>query len=450
LWGRAIEVPGLAALNTGGHARVNSVSCASAGNCAAGGYYRHRRQQQGFVAVERHGAWRRAIEVPGLAALNTGGRAVVSSVSCGSAGSCVAGGFYTDRSFLNQGFVAVERQGSWRRAFEVPGLAVLNRWGAYVTSVSCGSAGNCAAGGYYQGRHTQQGFVASEVNGVWGRAITVPGLAILNTGGIAAITSVSCGSAGNCAAGGYYADRVYDTQGFVASGLNGVWGTAMEVPGLAALNTSGIAEVNSVSCPPVGGCAAGGYYTYRNPYERGFVASEVSGVWGTATEMPGLTVLDKGRYDVVSSVSCPSAGSCAVTGRYLDRRGQWAFVANEVNGVWGTAIEVPGLATLSTGEYTTLESVSCGSAGNCAIGGDYLGRRGYQGFVASEVSGVWGMAIEVPGLAALNRGGSAEVYSVSCAPAGGCAAGGTYATGYNSFQGFVAVERNATAAPGGS
>ena len=38
-WGQAVEVPGLAALNTGGQANVNSVSCASAGNCAAGGYY---------------------------------------------------------------------------------------------------------------------------------------------------------------------------------------------------------------------------------------------------------------------------------------------------------------------------------------------------------------------------------------------------------------------------
>jgi len=42
-WGRAIEVPGLGALNKG-DAEVNSVSCASAGNCAAGGDYRDRRE----------------------------------------------------------------------------------------------------------------------------------------------------------------------------------------------------------------------------------------------------------------------------------------------------------------------------------------------------------------------------------------------------------------------
>src|SRR5215470_13113987 len=72
-WGRAIEVPGLGALNDGGRAQVLQVSCASAGNCAAGGYYRDRHGHgQGFVVSEKTGLWGRAIEVPGLGALNKG------------------------------------------------------------------------------------------------------------------------------------------------------------------------------------------------------------------------------------------------------------------------------------------------------------------------------------------------------------------------------------------
>jgi len=46
--------------------------------------------------------------------------------------------------------------------------------------------------------------VVSERNGVWGRAIEVPGLAALNAGGTAGVVSVSCASAGNCAAAGDY------------------------------------------------------------------------------------------------------------------------------------------------------------------------------------------------------------------------------------------------------
>ena len=38
-WGDAIAIPALIGLNTGSGAQGNSVSCASAGNCAVTGYY---------------------------------------------------------------------------------------------------------------------------------------------------------------------------------------------------------------------------------------------------------------------------------------------------------------------------------------------------------------------------------------------------------------------------
>jgi hypothetical protein len=43
------EVPGTAALNRGGSAWVSSVSCASAGNCSAGGSSRDGFGSQAFV-----------------------------------------------------------------------------------------------------------------------------------------------------------------------------------------------------------------------------------------------------------------------------------------------------------------------------------------------------------------------------------------------------------------
>jgi hypothetical protein len=259
-------------MGTGGDAQVNSVSCASAGSCAAGGYYTDGAgHYRGFVAVERHGRWGTAVEVPGLAALNTGGNARVNSVSCASAGSCAAGGFYTGRHGNQQGFVAVERHGRWGTAVEVPGLAALNN-GDAVFSVSCASAGSCAAGGYYTYSAGAQGFMAVERDGRWGTAIKVPGLAALNTGGDAQVNSVSCASAGNCAAGGFYRNR-HGQQGFVAVERHGRWGTAIEVPGLGALN-KGEATVVSVSCASAGNCAAGGQLRDRRGHFQGFVVSQ--------------------------------------------------------------------------------------------------------------------------------------------------------------------------------
>ena len=52
---------------------------------------------------------------------------------------------------------------------------------------------------------------------------------------------MSCASAGNCSAGGYYTDSSGHLQAFVVSEVNGTWGTPMEVPGTAALNQGGYA-----------------------------------------------------------------------------------------------------------------------------------------------------------------------------------------------------------------
>jgi len=61
-------------------------------------------------AVARAGTWRTAIEVPGLGSLNRGGYAEVHSVSCASAGNCAAGGFYTDGHGHQQAFVVSQAE----------------------------------------------------------------------------------------------------------------------------------------------------------------------------------------------------------------------------------------------------------------------------------------------------------------------------------------------------
>ena len=52
-----------------------------------------------------NGTWRTAKEVPGTATLNTGGSASLNSLSCAPAGNCSAGGANTDNSGHGQAFV---------------------------------------------------------------------------------------------------------------------------------------------------------------------------------------------------------------------------------------------------------------------------------------------------------------------------------------------------------
>jgi len=274
-WGGAEEVPGIAALNQGGNAEIASVSCASAGNCSAGGQYMDSSvRRQAFVVSQVNGTWGAAIEVPGTAALNQGGNAEIASVSCASADNCSAGGYYRDGFSQRQAFVVNQANGTWHTAVKVPVAAALRHGNASITSVSCGSAGNCSAGGeYLDNSRGHQAFVVSQAHGIWGTAIEVPGTAALNHGN-ADLSSVSCASADNCSAGGYYTNSSSRQQAFVVSQVNRTWHVAVEVPGLAALNQGGFAGISSVSCASAGNCGAGGYYKDSSGHIQAFVVSE--------------------------------------------------------------------------------------------------------------------------------------------------------------------------------
>jgi hypothetical protein len=368
-WSKAIEVPGLGALNTGDEADLLWLSCGSAGNCAAGGDYSGTGGSLAFVVSEKNGTWGKAMQVPGLAALNgaTGGSSV-NSVSCASAGNCTAGGIYSTTGY-GQVFVVSEKNGTWGKAMQVPGLAALDAGSPVgVSSVSCASAGNCAVAGTY-GVSPGVAFVVSQKNGWWGKAIEVPGSAAL--GGVT-LASVSCASAGNCTAAGYLGDRysLANLGPLAVSEKNGTWSKAIPIPGTTASARNGAA---SVSCASAGNCAAGGDYapSIEGPYQA-FVVSQKNGMWGKAIEVPGSAALNVGGSADVVSVSCGSAGNCVAGGYYQDGADhQQAFVVSENNGSWGRAIEVPGSGALNTGGGANVVSASCTAAGYCAAGGEY-------------------------------------------------------------------------------
>ena len=444
-WGTALEVPGTGSINTGGNGELDDVSCSSPGNCSGGGIYKDVAGKfQLYVVDEVGGTWGTAKEMPGSPFLNAGADATFSQISCASAGNCAAVGSYRDISGQYQAFVVNETNSVWGSAIEVPGTPVLNAGGlAAALSVTCPSGGNCTAVGFYSDTPTSvQAFSVSETNGNWGTAVVIPGAAALNAGGAAGLVTVKCPSVGDCSAVGFYTDASTHQQTFVVSQSGGVWGTATEIPGTAALNAGGLAFANGLSCSSTGNCSAGGYYTDASSHQQGFVATEANGVWGAAIEVPGTAALNAGGRAVVEDVSCPTDANCSAVGYYTDSATfKQVFVVDEVNGTWGTAIEVPGTANLNTGGLANLFIVSCPSMGNCTAGGYYSDTvNTSQALVVDEVNGVWAAAIEVPGTAALNAGGDATIYALSCPTFGNCGAGGFYKDATGNWQSFAVDE----------
>src|SRR5215472_9564128 len=392
-WGTAKQVPGLAALDKGGGGDVYSISCSSAGNCGADGTYVDGAGHiQVFVANQANGTWGKAIPVPGLAALNVGGDAFSAALSCTSPGNCSAGGDYFTRSGdFTQAFVVTETNGTWGKAIEVPGIQALSTVdGGEVTALSCASPGNCSAAGHYTGSHFRQVFVVNQTNGTWGKAIPIRGTTVTKIG-FAEVESVSCRAVGDCTAGGFFTARDHTGQPFVVSEKNGTWGKAIEIPGMRALNTGGSGAIRQLSCGPAGGCDAGGGYQDSHGFRQAFVVSERNGTWGKPIEVPGTAALNHQNAEV-DSLSCASPGNCSASGDY--RQGHTfnlePFVVSERNGTWGKAIEVPDIESLNTGVETHVNSLSCGAAGNCSMGGDYKSLVGPQAFVVNQAHGTWG------------------------------------------------------------
>ena len=391
-----------------------AVGVASATGAAAG-----PRLAAGTRALSG-GTWGTAEEVPGTAALNRGGFAVITSVSCASAGNCSAGGFYVGPlGHSSQAFVVSQVHGTWGTAEEVPGTAALNRGaGAEIDSVSCASAGNCSAGGYYNDRSPQlRAFVVSQVHGTWGRAEEVPGTTTLN--GFLGVLSVSCASAGNCSAGGFYQGSSGYRQAFVVSQVHGTWGTAK--PGIRA---GGGAETNSVSCTSAGNCSAGGSYTGRSGRLLAFVVSQVHGTWGTAEEVPGTAALDlaveSSRCRARRRATAAQAGP-TTTGPATARRS------------WSARSTAPGARRRKSPAPPPSTRHRRDPLGVVRHGGQLQRSRdlhrqlrplpGVRGQPGPRHLGHGGGS---PGTATLNKGGRAEISSVSCASAGNCSAGGFY------------------------
>src|SRR5258708_4908797 len=361
-------------------------------------------------AAALNGTWRTAREIPGTAALNRGGHAQVNSVSCSSPGNCSAGGWYTDRFRRTQAFVVSEVKGTWHTAIEVPRTAALHKAVAEVSAVSCASAGNCSIGGsYYDSSHIQA-FVGSEVNGIWRKTVKVPGTAALNKGD-AQVSSVSCRSAGNCSAGGWYTDSAGYEQPMVVNEVNRAWHNAIEVPGTAALNKGDYAQISSVSCGSAGNCSAGGWYMDSSSLDDPLVVSEVNGAWHNAIRVPGMTALTRHIFGMVTSVSCGSAGNCSAGG--WDTASSdlvQPFVAREVHGAWPNALKVPRLTTPNRGGGRGMQPGAGAGAGQ-GIEDDYVGA--FVGSASWSAACVHGGPVHGPGG---SSGGGAAAWGARVRP----------------------------------
>ena len=428
---------------------VTAIACASVGNCTmVGSYVDGSGGGQGLLVIQSAGVWHTATEaiLPTNAASDP--RVKLTGVSCASAGNCTAIGSYIDSSGHTQGLGLTETSGTWARGVELIHPAFVNVSAdprISLNGISCAASGDCSAVGTYLNNNGHpEGMLLTQINGAWGTSPARDAEATLPADAAAepavSLASVSCGAIGECVAVGSYTNSSGHQQGLEIPESSTTWGV-----GIAALLPAGAAanpavSLTSVSCASAGECAAVGTYNDASNHTLGLLLSESAGTWMTG--LPATLPADAAGSPAVSltSVSCPSAGSCDAVGSYNDTAGDLqGLMVTESSGSWtsGVAPTIPADAGATV--FVQVLSVSCAGAGDCVAVGNYLD----DSFVAhpvllSQSGGAWSPGVE----AVLPFGAAfpfADRETVACATGGHCAA----AIGYTDTAGnSVAADVN--------
>lgn len=329
----------------------------------------------------------------------------------------------------------------------------------FLPALSCPSAGNCGAGGSYQDNAANtEGLVLNEVNGTWKKAVKLIAPRGASTDPLLAVDSISCGSNNNCVAAGNYANKAGDSLSFVAAEVHGAWAPSHETklpPN--AMGAGQVSEIHSVSCTSAGNCGAAGVYKVSSsPIGRtdGFVVSEVRGAWTKASEVTLPANANVNPFTTLNQITCASAGNCVAVGSYIDSQNTThGLVVSEVRGTWlvGQSVTLPGDANAYP--VTALSEVACAAAGNCTGLGTYVNSAGeVLGLTVTELRGVWqrAVALTMPVGAATNPFTFFYGYDgLSCPSIGNCSAGGQFVSSSsgNAYQGFFVNEVEGTWQP---
>jgi hypothetical protein len=418
---------------------VGQVACASAKNCAALG---------GWLYSDLGGKWK-ASRLPVVA--HTGGLNL-RSLDCPAAGKCEAVGLGGI-----QHVVQVREDGRQWKGGEIAlpsDAASVNPPGGpspFLNSISCTSAGNCAAVGSYIGNRLTHPLLVTESGGTWAAGVepelpanadTSPDPDIPDVGG--GFYYISCPAAGDCTAVGWYTnkDAGHSIYPWVLTESGGTWSSGQDallprdasVQGDLDKGPSPFFGFTGLSCPSASDCTAVGGYEDTNGAEEGLILTEHDGVWsqGVRAPLPPTSIPNSESNEFNSpleSVSCAAPDDCAAVGWYVTspHRSKHGLLLTERGGKWkASRLVLPAKAKAPAGVYLT--SISCPSRGNCVAAGWYGNKGRTHGLIVRERGGKWQRAANarLPKNAAPASKSHTFLNSVSCPSATACTAGGLY------------------------
>lgn len=325
---------------------LNAASCVSAASCMAVGSFFNSSNDYQTLAESWNGS--------SLSIVNQD--AELAGISCVDATHCVAVGSRFGDDSLSVTLAVVSDGHGWRR---VPTPNPASSQGSYLSAVSCLSADECVAAGYYYDSDNTRLTLVEAWDGAHWSIVASP-----NPEGSAysVFYGVACTSVTNCVAVGSSGGR---TLAETWDGAN--WSIATTADPLS----TAYSELSSVTCRGATHCLAVGYETDTLYHADLTLAERWNGSsWSMVTSAaPGKQNL---QSSVLHGISCSSAGCLAVGYRQNDSGTFGAFTERWTGQKW----VVQSSPTLAGSVYSNLSAISCVGGGQCVAVGNYFTKSG--------------------------------------------------------------------------
>ncbi len=283
----ATEAPLPSDANSAAEAQLTSVACAPTTTCVAiGSYPDTNSEAQGVFEKLSGGTWGGDVEVPLPSGAGADVDTALDAISCPTSGNCVAVGSYLDGGEEQQGLIEVLSSGSWHAvAAPLPSNANSPFQNVNLYSVSCASAGACVAvGKYVDNSGDRPEALIETISGQSATPLEAPLPSNSDPTPDAVLGSVSCLSGSPCVAVGNYLDKTVVGEGLLESIASPGSATASQAPGPASSAGGGTFSLESVACEP-GACTATGFFSDRKGAYHAVIDSLAHSKW-TALQAP--------------------------------------------------------------------------------------------------------------------------------------------------------------------
>ena len=329
---------------------LEGVTCVTASGCWAVGYYYTGTYYQTLIEQWNGTSWS-IVTSPNTRTTQSN---YLEGVTCVTASDCMAVGYFSNGSYDN--LLAEQWNGTSWSIVTSPNPQSVNY---YFYGVTCISASDCWAVGYsYNGSNNQT--LIEEWNGTSWSLVTS---ANTSTTQINILYGVSCVSASDCMAAGYYYTGSYGQT------LIEQWnGTSWGIVSSSDTSTTENNYLGGVTCVSSADCIAVGWYSTTS-YDQTLVEQWNGTSWSIVTSPNASTTQDNYLY----GVSCVSVSDCMAVGTYTISSGYEQTLVEEWDGTSWSIVTSPNTSTTQNNQ---LQGVNCVSSSDCMAVGDYTNSSG--------------------------------------------------------------------------